>query len=81
MSEITTIDLDVLNQARNRVLYTNEGEEPYTNSLVSWTLSEKWTTPTIGQGGKRGELIFVSSPGNTLTRPFNEVSGEILNAR
>lgn len=48
-------DLDILNSARQKVAYGGS-----TNSLVKWTLSKEWTTPTTrafrSQAAVSGEI-------------------------
>ncbi len=38
-------DLSVLNRARNALVYSD-----MKNSIVAWTLSPDWTTPSHGRG-------------------------------
>ena len=69
----TPTDLDVLNQARNKAIYSGSN-----NSIIAWTLSPEWTQPYASHYRKCGALV--PSKGLKLAQFGYEFSGEISNA-
>lgn len=72
MSQSTTTDTEILNQARNSVLYGGAK-----NSIVEWTLSDEWISVEPFEGHKQPRGILRAS-GLILT--LSACHGEILNA-
>jgi len=68
-----TSDLDILNNARNGVLYGG-----VRNSLVEWTLSEEWTTPMKGRSQDPVSGVIVTSEGKSGCAQWHwfELGGE-----